>query len=88
MEKQQHEAQPEPRGWDGVPRDGPWVFVVDKAAWDRGEVIGTWLDPWTPPELVAKQLGELLGRSPQLDELAVVEQVGLGEEMVDEDWFR
>jgi uncharacterized lipoprotein YddW (UPF0748 family) len=93
MERMNTTTETDPRhgapanSYDAVPRDGPAVFVADAAAWDRGEIRGVWVDAQTPPARVVQQLAEELGREVGLDELAVVDQVGLGAAALSEDYF-
>jgi len=70
--------------WDAVPRDGPAVFVVDTAAFDRGIVRGRWLAVDAGQAALQLELTELLGRPPAEGSWAVVDQVGLGELMAPE----
>ena len=63
--------------WDAVPRDGPAVFVVDAEAFDRGEVIGKWINPFIDHHEIDEQLRQLLGVEPKQGRWAIVDQVGL-----------
>jgi hypothetical protein len=64
--------------WDAVPRDGPAVFVVDAEAFDRGEVIGRWIDPFGEQVDINEQLRQLVGDNPDQGRWAIVDQIGLG----------
>lgn len=78
-------------GWqryDAVPRDGPAVFVVEADSWDNGEIDGVWVNASVSPEEVAERFSQVTSRPVDFDQLVVVDQVGLGPQMVDEDWFR
>jgi hypothetical protein len=70
--------------WDAAPRDGPAVFVVDAAAFDRGDVVGTWIDPYDDARNVEQKLSELLGRDAEQGTWAIVDQTGLGRLMMGE----
>jgi hypothetical protein len=78
-------------GWwlyDAVPRDGPALYVVLADTWDRGDVTGLWIRPDSPTECVVELLSSLTDRQLTLDDLRVVDQVGLGQAMVDELWLQ
>ncbi len=71
--------------WNAAPRDGPAVFVVDAAAFDRGDVVGIWIDPYEQPDVVCEQLTELLGHEPEPGTWAIVDQTGVGPLMMSEE---
>lgn len=71
--------------YDAVPRDGPAVFIIDTEALDRDdELRGAWLDPSCSPEALICQIEELTGRRSHDGGWAVIDQVGLGPIMIDE----
>jgi hypothetical protein len=73
--------------WDAAPRDGPGVFVIDAPALDhRGELRGIWLDPTVGASTFALQLATFLGREPRPTEWSIVDQVGVGETMLPENF--
>lgn len=73
--------------WDRTPRDGPAVFVLDTATFDRyGTRWGRWLDPTQEPAEVRSELVEAIGTDlVDNGDWAVVDQVGLGSEMLPEE---
>lgn len=87
MERQQHERERQPEGpdWDATPRDGPAVLVVNTRLLDQGIGLeGGWVQlDGSVPE-VAQRLGEIVGGGDQGD-YAVVDQVGLGPIMWDDE---
>src|SRR5262245_17302404 len=76
------------RGWDAweaAPRDGPAVFVIDAPRLDtHGELRGAWIDPTVGTATVALEIAKLLGRKPNIGEWAIIDQIGLGAEMLAE----
>jgi hypothetical protein len=77
----------ETAGWDArdaVPRDGPAVFVADRRALDAGIIHGQWVNPLTPPDELRNQLRTRLGHEAADDTWTIIDQVGLGQRMIDE----
>ncbi len=70
--------------WEAAPRDGPAVFIVDAEAWDQGVIRGRWCDPYLPVEQITEQVEALLGRPTTDGSWAIVDQVGLGGRMMEE----
>lgn len=69
--------------WNAVPRDGPAVFVVDLQAMEtQGRVHGRWMNPMRKSEEVTAELREVLGREPDVNTWAVIDQVDLGPRMI------
>jgi hypothetical protein len=68
--------------WDAVPRDGPAVFVIggDSAS----GMTGDWIDPTVEIEQVADAVAAATGQPPENGSWAVVDQIGLGTEMLPE----
>lgn len=71
---------------DTLPTEGRWLYVVDKAAWDRGEVKGAWVPADLDAHQTAMAVGSIVGQPMARADLTVVDQVGI-DEMVDEDHF-
>jgi hypothetical protein len=89
MKEQQHESERPDRetGWwlyDAVPRDGPAIYVVAAETWDQGDVTGIWIELESPTDKVVELLSAVAGRALELDDLRVVDQVGVGKLMLDE----
>jgi hypothetical protein len=83
--EQQHQSQPE-RGWDAVPRDGPAVLVVDAHELDEGRgLVGGWIELSQSISEVAQQIEVLLGREAGRRTPVVIDQIGMGSVMCDED---
>lgn len=75
-------------GWqryDAVPRAGPWVFIARAALLDVGVISGHWLDPCDTAEVVSARIDLVTGQPGELGGYAVIDQVGLGAEMLAED---
>jgi len=73
--------------WEAAPRDGPAVFVIDAPRLDKhSEVRGAWIDPTTGSATFGLEVAKLLGRAPSPDEWAIVDQIGLGERMLPENF--
>lgn len=71
--------------WEAAPRDGPAVFVIDAPRLDKhGELRGIWLDPTVGASTFALGIAKLLGRAPTTGEWAIVDQIGLGGDMLPE----
>jgi len=85
MEQGRHKRM-EGCSYDAVPRDGPHIFVVDAVAWDRGEFAGAWVPADANGGLVLRHLSGVLRREVDIEDLAVVDQVGV-ETMVDEQYW-
>lgn len=68
---------------------GPWLYVVDKAAWDDGRMLGAWVPAEMDAYHVAKFVGAIAGQPLTRSDLAVVDQLRVDDdsEMVDEDYF-
>lgn len=67
-------------GWeayDAVPRDGPWLFVAVAEAWDRGEIRGAWVRASASSEEVVTVLLAATGHPVTVQELTIVDQVGI-----------
>lgn len=90
MNTNQHEQSvPDERWfdqWDAAPRDGPAVFIVDTATYDRhGTPWGRWIDPTREPEAVRSDIEECVGiELTEAGQWAVVDQIGLGDAMIPE----
>lgn len=70
--------------WEAIPRDGPAVFVIDTAAFDRGVIRGRWIEVAEDDAELQAALTELLGQKPEEGSWAVVDQIGLGPVMAPE----
>lgn len=83
--------QTETRAWAGhdqLPLDGGrWLYVVDGWAWNKGEDVGAWVSADIHRDLAAEWVCEAIGRVGGRGDLWVVDQVGLGDEMVDENYL-
>ena len=68
--------------WDAIPRDGPAVFVIGGDS--VSGVAGDWIDPVAETEQVAEAVAAATGQPPENGSWAVVDQIGLGNEMLPE----
>src|SRR5438093_5742017 len=72
--------------WDAVPRDGPAVFIVKTDPFDeRGRIVGRWIDPTGSIDAIDRQITELIGSLANEGGWAVIDQIGLGPEMLPEE---
>ena len=75
-------------GWqryDAVPRAGPAVFIAKEALLDAGVISGHWLDPCDTAEVVSARIDLVTGQLGELGGYAIIDQVGLGPDMLAED---
>lgn len=70
--------------WDAPPRDGPAVLVVHRPTMDHGELVGGWLPVSDDDDQQIVNLVRVIGDSSPR-EWVVIDQVGLGPIMVDEE---
>jgi hypothetical protein len=68
--------------WNAVPRDGPAVFVIGGDS--PSCVMGDWIDPTAATEQVADAVAVATGQPPEIGSWAVVDQTGLGAELLPE----
>jgi hypothetical protein len=88
MEQQEANAGGRPeqgRGWDAVPRDGPAIFVVDRHAWERRDTDGVWVGTDESGFAIAARLTRQLGKPVAIENLVIVDQIGVGPAQLDED---
>lgn len=79
--------QPPTLGESGDDYQGGWLYVADRQALENGRLYGRWLPPGLSGVLVTESISAVSGRSLDRSDLAVVDQLGCGPQMVDEDHF-
>lgn len=81
---------PARNSWDRyetTPGIGAWVFVADRNAFDSGSIRGDWIPLGSEDHAALAQVAAAAGRPLDLDDLIVIDQIGVPNEMVDEDLF-
>lgn len=81
-------AAPKPADrYETTPDSGAWVFVADREAFDSGSIRGEWISLGSEDHAVLAQVAAAAGRPLDLEDLIVIDQIGVPSEMVDEDLF-
>lgn len=86
MRNHHTESTPGYDDWDAVPRDGPWVYVVDVTERPAADEIRRGWVPFDSGPRFIEHLTELLGRTPGTDDWAIIDQTNLGPRMVPENF--
>jgi len=73
--------------YETTPGSGAWVFVADRNAFDSGSIRGDWIPLGSEDHAVLAQVVAAAGRPLGLEDLIVIDQIGVPNEMVDEDLF-
>lgn len=73
--------------FDAVPRDGPAVFIVNRAAFDRGELVGGWLPVSDDVEAMTTAVEDIIGDTIESSRRSwiIIDQIDMGGTMIDED---
>jgi len=73
--------------YEHMPEAGSWFYVTDQASIASGELVGAWVPVGSDDAEVLAAASQAAGRPLTMDDLVVIDQIGLGGEMVDEDFF-
>lgn len=73
--------------YEHMPETGSWFYVTAQASIATGDLLGAWVPVGTDDAEVLAAASRAAGRPLAMDDLIVIDQIGLGGEMVDEDCF-
>lgn len=73
--------------YEHTPQTGSWFYVTDQASIATGELLGAWVPVGSDDVEVLAAASRAAGRPLTMDDLVVIDQIGLGGEMVDDDCF-